>query len=347
MSRSEDREKGSRSKRVRKDYPRKVVALLIAVIGLGMAWATVAGRVKPEQTLTGCGIAVLAGAIGAATWDSRWIKPFFSHIKTLKIASFQVEVETLIAKVGKQTDDSDLEDPDEGTTARDRRLETTDIDILRLDLERKLAYVAKQLLPRNEGTVTHKPPIAYANVGSLNFDGYLTREQATLAMRIQTLSKADLLELPVASQAEFFRTASSLVNNLKYHVFSGLVKKLLKKMQLDTDPCDGSSGAVFVSIKGGHQRLLVWPSFATKPDSTIGNNAAKKASDAAGHGEIIIIAVPNQSRFEQLSVEAGRPRVVKLRDLEGFIREVNQADVRESSDGSPAPSEALVRQPQK
>jgi len=92
---------------------------------------------------------------------------------------------------------------------------------LRLQLEWKLAFIAKHLLEGSDG-------VTFANIGSLWFDGYLTDSEARTAIGIMTARDEELRLLPEAERRKFIADAQTFLNGLRAAVFWGRVRRELQ-----------------------------------------------------------------------------------------------------------------------
>jgi hypothetical protein len=71
-------------------------------------------------------------------------------------------------------------------------------------------------------------PLGYLSVGSLEYDEYLTKEQARTATRILTASEETLKRWPASAHSEFLRDARILVSNVRASTFFELVREALE-----------------------------------------------------------------------------------------------------------------------
>ena len=97
--------------------------------------------------------------------------------------------------------------------------ESEDLIGLRLSLERKLTWLCKLLLPTGGDA-------PFATIGSLQYDGYLSMEQARLASRILALETGASPAQP-EEIAEFRASAAQLVSTFRAVVFDNHVRRTL------------------------------------------------------------------------------------------------------------------------
>jgi hypothetical protein len=116
------------------------------------------------------------------------------------------------AEAGKQSPQQEA-----GVSGEDERdAVTEDLIGLRLSLERKLTWLCKHLLPRyGDGP--------FATIGSLEYDGYLSLEQARLASRILALDPGAISGRP-EDTAEFRAAAEKVVRTFRAIVFDNHVQ---------------------------------------------------------------------------------------------------------------------------
>ena len=114
---------------------------------------------------------------------------------------------------------------DEPDSEADPARATYDVVELRLALERKLAYVAKELLADPCGDHTHP---TFVTVGSLGYDRLITDAQARTLSRLQTLSDQELRQQDGAAVEAFLANAARVVGRLRATVFRNLVARELR-----------------------------------------------------------------------------------------------------------------------
>jgi hypothetical protein len=183
--------------------------------------------------------------------------------------------------------------------------EETMVD-LRLRLEAKLAYVAKHLLVRDG-----RPP-AFLTVGSLQYDGYLTSEEAHTAAGILTTRDEEVDALPGDEARKFREDASTFVNGVRASVFWGMVKQTLKTNGWWVADVPGSPRRSDLLAHRGGRWFRVAPVFATDRDSEllkIGKTRLEETERSYIHRRVVVI--PDRSRSHTTSPEAD-PAVVRL-----------------------------------
>jgi hypothetical protein len=185
-----------------------------------------------------------------------------------------------------------------------------DLMSLRLKLEAKMAYLAKALL-RTDGAAT------YLTIGSLNYDGYLTDDEARAATHVLTLRQEELETLSYAERREFLHNADRVVRNLRASVFFGLVRELLKSNGWSVDEVDVARGPRPDLLATKDARIVrIRPRFATVPGSKILTQAQRRlrTEDKERHAENArVIVVPDRARFP--STPDDDPAILKLAEL--------------------------------
>lgn len=106
--------------------------------------------------------------------------------------------------------------------------EAEQIADLQFLLEAKLAYVAKHVIGFG-GTGKWAP---FLTLGSLEHDGYMTKEDALAARELLTLPLAHLQKIDEAERAAYVKRTKEFVRNIRATIFREVVKQVLE-MELD------------------------------------------------------------------------------------------------------------------
>ena len=218
------------------------------------------------------------------------------------------------AEAAKETADFTLPEERDPETEPPEGGVPQDILGLRLKFEAKLAYVAKILLA-DDGNAS------FVTVGSLNYDGYLTDDEARVATYVLTLRQEELQTLPRRERDQFLNDADRLVRNIRASVFFGLVRECLAKNQWEVEEIDAHGGPRpdLIAVKD-ERRFRIAPRFATTPGSTILSTAQERLeglAEGAPENETRVVVLPDRSRID--SEPEGDPRVLKLKELKGAL----------------------------
>jgi hypothetical protein len=186
-----------------------------------------------------------------------------------------------------------------------------DLEDLRLTLDAKLAWVTKHLISET-GNAT------FATIGSLQYDGYLPREQARRAARLMAFDPGSVASADPAELRSFARAVDQDVANFRATVFDGYVRKFLKTRQWAIDDFPQTSGhrPDFLATKGG-STFRVAPRLVTSRDSEIRDRAVNRLArtrDEEPTAVRRIVVMPDLSRSPTTGPNAD-PQVVKLSDL--------------------------------
>jgi hypothetical protein len=200
-------------------------------------------------------------------------------------------------------------------------------------LEAKLAYVSKHLLAekntesREETAVnlerrarpikSRKPryTTTYVTIGSLNYDGFLSQEQARTASRILTLSEDEFARLGEDTAKAFFDHASVFVRSFRIIVLEGLVRKTLqdKSWSVTEDAIEVTGIRGLVTESAGI-RLLIVPVLDVSGSPATVDKAIQGLARLPLTSRQTVIVVPNEARTGPNRLEQD-PLVVKVADL--------------------------------
>jgi hypothetical protein len=252
----------------------------------------------------------------------RW-KGLADRFESFKLSGFGLGVEA--KRAAAQTPESEAEAPvgDKVDPEGVGKAEIDDVLALRLKFEAKLAYIVKHLL--NEEACGSPRPPEFATVGSLRHDGYLTDDQARLAVGILTVRESDLAQLSASEREKFFKEADDFVTNMRASVFDGMVRKRLRDNGWAVSDLDRAKKAarpdISVSpVDDSHgPRFVVAPTYAMRRGSEILDRArARLGSGGADRGRLEavrrIIVVPNRSEVEPVGEDVD-PQVLTLSRL--------------------------------
>ncbi len=212
------------------------------------------------------------------------------------------DAESAAREAGGGADDSATDEPVE------------DLLTLRLELERKMSYIAKHLLSCGDRRD------AFVTIGGLRDDGYITEDEARTASWILTLRDEELDTLPTGPRAAFLRNAEKVVASLRMSVFYSLVPKLLERNGWSVEQISTKRKRPdFHAIKGERQFRIV-PRFAMKKASPILEKEMSRLEEFTGtkskRGRVVIV-VPDRSS-SPLDADSD-PAVVKLEGLKQML----------------------------
>jgi hypothetical protein len=134
-----------------------------------------------------------------------------------------------------------------------------EISKLQLLLEAKLAYVAKHLIGfRPSG---HWAP--FLTIGSLEYDGYLSRADALAAKQLLGLRAAELNASSEEEKRRYLKKAKPFVGSIRATIFHGVVKKTLSDLDLHPRDLDRGKGRRpdFVLKSGTEDKVMAFPAF--------------------------------------------------------------------------------------
>jgi hypothetical protein len=196
----------------------------------------------------------------------------------------------------------------------------TGIVDLRLKLQKKLAYIAKDLLPQ----VDDRSEPTFVTLGSLAEDGYISEAQARTLDRLSILS-AEVLQLAPASECEaFVADAQDVVRGLRATVFRAMLDQRLRADVMVTSTAaqtTASGRPVHLSQVAG-QSIWVVAVFAI---SGSGVNITKVANrDDIGRllkSHPIVLVVPNNSDALGTPVPSGMS-IVHFADLGDHLHRI-------------------------
>jgi hypothetical protein len=265
----------------------------------------------------------------------RW-KGLSERFESFKFSGFGLGLEA--KRAAAQTPESEAEKPQAEAGSADEQDEDVsagDVLALRFKFERKFAYIVKHLL--NEESRDDPKAPAFATVGSLRHDGYLTNAQAELAAKIQTLRESDLKGFSAAERRKFFQEADDFVTNMRASVFDGMVRKRLGEAGWDVNDLQRAKKAARpdITVSSTQQdrpvRFVVAPTYAMKRDSEILDRSVERLGpDGDDHNRLAaagrLVVVPNRSRVERTGTEAD-PAVLTLGELPDTLQVASTAAI--------------------
>lgn len=266
---------------------------------------------------------LLIGLIVLAVPTEAWQK-FLSRIEHAGIGPFNVGLRDL-EKAAEKAPPSDTEEV--GDTEEETKKAETVFD-LRMQLEWKLAYIAKHLLRTDEG-------VTFVTIGSLKFDDYLDESEARTAASIMMASEDELARLPGAERRKFIEDAQTFLDGLRTAVFWGRVKRELQGREdengrededaddLTPTGVEGTGGRHDLLVGDTDEEARIIPILAINP----GSRKIKRAIEPIEQGDLPspttkrqIIVTPDTSTSKAPSSLPSGVEVVKLCDLRRTLK---------------------------
>lgn len=213
----------------------------------------------------------------------------------------------------------------QGATAEDTapKDETDPQDILDLGLllEAKLAYVCKHVLAVDPAGA--RPIPAFATIGSLHHDEYLTDDQARTAARLSVAGVTGTEVIPAGLRKPFFEEAKAFVGGFRAAVFASHVRLSLaaeergekRWVALRVFPDTDRRRDLF--FKRGDEEMLVLPALITKADSELLEKLKTRLRDHPPMGSEMkqVIVVPDIASTATAEGADGNPAVMKFSEL--------------------------------
>lgn len=275
------------------------IALAVAVIVIGIS----SDRAWPVAAFLLIGIVILVVPTDA------WQK-LLSSVEKAQIGPFSLGLRQHVEKAAEIAPPSDKGEGVENEAAKDAR----DVFELRMQLEWKLAFIAKHLLATGSG-------VTFVTIGSLQFDGYLTEAEARTATGIMLARDEELRELPASERRKFISEAQEFLDGLRSSVFWGRVKRELEGADsgapdLMPKQIEGTGGRDDLLAGGDGVETRIVPIFALNSHSTKLKTAIERMEKGSLPGPATkrqIIVVPDGT--ESKAPPHATSRVVELAKL--------------------------------
>jgi hypothetical protein len=214
--------------------------LAVALPLLGLALWVIAADLSADRAWPVAAF-LLIGLLVLVVPTEAWQR-FLSRIENAQIGPLGLGLRQEVEKAAEIAPPSDK---GEGVE-REAEKEAQTIFDLRMQLEWRLTFIAKHLL----GTVDR---VTFVTIGSLLFDGYLTKAEARTAAGIMMAREEEFKQLPEAERQKFLADAQTFLDGLRAAVFWGRVKRELQ------DKGDAGEDGLFlerVRGTGGRNDLL-------------------------------------------------------------------------------------------
>ena len=253
---------------------------LLAVVLLGaLAALTLAGVVAEAEAGFAAGALLLAVILIAVP---------MSHIASLRsIKAFGVG-----AEFGR-ADEAMEKAPTVGLTEEEDAPKGDDEKIidLQLLLEAKLAYVAKNVI----GFEVRGHWEGFLSIGSLQYDRYLSKDDAIAARLLLGLRPGDFRFAKKEKRDEYLSAARSLVRGIRATIFEAVVKSVVEndfKTAVYERPRSKGARPDLEIREAGAERALIFPAFAGGGAYWNAERIGKRAVDLAANSERAMIVVP-------------------------------------------------------
>jgi len=289
--------------------------LVVAVPLFGLAlWIIVADlsadRAWPVAAFLLIGLLVLV--VPPEGWQK-----FLSRVENAQIGPLGVGLRQEVEEAAEMAPPSD-----KGEGAADEWAEQAEtVFELRMQLEWKLAFIAKHLLSSGGG-------VTYVTIGSLLFDGYLTETEARTATGILSARDEELKELPEAERRKFVEDAQTFLDGLRASVFWGQVKRVLegrgevKGEDIFLERVRGTGGRSDLLADADREEVRVIPILALEE----GSDKLAEAVEAIDKGKLPrprtkrqVIVVPDSSATER--PERPDVQIVELSELRDTLEQ--------------------------
>jgi hypothetical protein len=208
--------------------------------------------------------------------------------------TFKTHVEQ--AQVAAAEAPAEEESPEE----RDISVTGGELTKLRLKLEAKLSYIAGNM-GLESGNVS---------IGSLNYDGYLTDEEAATADLLLHTSEAEFATAPRHERDKFLKAAETLVHNIRASVLAGMVQNELKRQGWKVERARGGKRDLLARRDGRSARVV--PVFSVVASGDLVDKVARRVAGSRDADRRMIV-LPNNTRAPLSS--DGDPAVVRVGDL--------------------------------
>jgi hypothetical protein len=281
---------------------RWVAALSLA----GLACAVLAGWATPTEAGV-AGIMLLAAALLVAM-RSRQMWFLARSVSRFEIFGASVEFARALDKAQVAAGETATEESGRGA---DQDVDPDDLLTLRLSLERKLAYIANELLAVECGDHHHA---SYVTVGSLKNDNLLTDAQAQTLSRLLTMSDQDLARQEARAVHAFLRDAGRVVANLRANVFRRLVVQDLRARGWRRAQGEVPLPALASRWERNGRDILVRPVLDIRGTKVRAEATARALTRWQGQAAQRLVVVPDGSTA-QITDAAADPAVLALRDF--------------------------------
>lgn len=309
----EKREAAEAAARTREVGLRGVAAILF----FGLAGIVVFEVLAPERAWPVVVLSLAGAMVALVPWDV-W-RALLSRIEQAQIGPVSVGLRRDVQDAAANAPPSDNNEG--GGKAPDGKARSM-LD-LRLRLESKLTYVAKYLLG------TPESPESFT-IGSLEFDGYLTKLEARTALGILSAGDERLRALSPEDRDSTLIEAEKFVDGVRASIFWGMVRRMLRGENMPGAPglwlgdIDGKGRRKDMLAGESGREFWVAPAFAIDAASTIKTSAVERLSTEERPYGVPrarrIVVVPDRSLAPE-GPPGDSPRVVRLANLRAALTE--------------------------
>lgn len=271
----------------------------LAAVGSIVVAVFVAIAKLDSTRAAGIAIAVLVGLVFAtlSLVSADELSTAFGRLKSIKVGGLGIELEPY-AQLNRDKDSA----AEDATGTTDASAHSDSLLDLKIRLEAKLTYLAKHVLCTDPDP-NHLIP-TFLTVGSLSYDGYLTREQAARAYEILGMREQEFRSGTSAEQAIFIAGATEFIDTVRIEVFAGLVTNKLRGLGWIADR---------ITVKPRHRRDLrvtdaqksvvhqIIPIFSFRPNSSLVCEARERletSTEVSPSGWRLIVVPPRSGAVD-------------------------------------------------
>lgn len=293
--------------------------LAVAVPLIGLAVWIVASDISSDRAWPAAAF-LLIGLLALVIPTDSWQR-FLSRVENAQLGPVGLGLRQEVERAAEIAPPSDKGEGAEAETRDENELAESAFE-LRMQLEWKLAFIAKHLLDTGNRTT-------FVTIGSLRFDGYLTESEARTATGIMLARDEELRELPQAERDKFVKDAQTFLDGLRAAVFWGRVKRELQGKDgaggKDLTPAgvEGTGGRHDLLTGSADGEVRIIPILAINPESDKLENAIKpiEANDLPRpKTKRQIIVIPDTSQTQE--PPESKVRVIKLSQLREELQAV-------------------------
>jgi hypothetical protein len=304
-------------------WVRACAALGVLATG-AIAYFVAADQLKADQAGVLCAAVIMTLILMTfVVMPAHRLSGLFRHVKSFKMAGIGVEIEAYgeLAKL-RTSEEPDAELPQHSNTLLD----------LKIRLEAKLTYLAKHVLC-TDAEPEHLIP-TFLTVGSLSYDGFLTREQAKRAYEILGMRDNEFQDVPANERAVFLAGGNKFVDTVRAEVFGSFVKILAEEAGWNARrlyPADDQRRDLLVeshSADGTSTVHHLIPVFSYRRNSKLIDGARQRilqSSLSEGGGRDVIV-VPPRSKAADVDERRAEPPATAVVTSDHVIKLIGAPD---------------------
>ena len=261
--------------------------------------------------------AVVSATLGAGV-VLLLVAAFFTRITKISALGSEIGLFSSYQASDKEEESSEektkLADFNEGSDDADKWLAA------RLNLEAKIAYLAKHTLPDHLPIINPQAAATgysrpYANVGSLLYDKLLSEGEAQRASFLLSTPWPIIASGPENTEKKLVRDAEDLARTVRAKVFRRLVCQYIEGQHLGNLTEKGDR----LILDHDGARITIWPTWASK-NSDLTKNRIARLNDKDGG----VVVIPTFPKMRPIAPQAsnGATLLVTLEYLEQALRQV-------------------------